>query len=75
MILFRKFANTRSMKAQRDYFALAESQPTPGTLVAKGPLWINSPNIASKHIGATHEFNALCTDLTLFCNRSLFSLK
>ena len=30
--LSRKFANTRSTKALRDYFALAESQPTCATL-------------------------------------------
>ena len=28
----QKIANTRSTKALRDYFALAESQPTPATL-------------------------------------------
>ena len=32
MFLSRKFANTRSTKALRDYFALAESQPTCATL-------------------------------------------
>ena len=32
MFLSQKFANTRSTKALRDYFALAESQPTPATL-------------------------------------------
>ena len=33
MFLSRKFANTRSTKALRDYFALAESQPTSATLL------------------------------------------
>ena len=33
MFLSQKFANTRSTKALRDYFALTESQPTPGTLI------------------------------------------
>ena len=32
MFLSRKFANTRCTKALRDYFALAESQPTSATL-------------------------------------------
>ena len=32
MFLSRKFANTRSTKALRDYFALAESPLTPATL-------------------------------------------
>ena len=32
MFLSRKFANTRSTKALRDYFALAERQPTSATL-------------------------------------------
>ena len=32
MFLSQKFANTRSTKALRDYFALAESQPTCATL-------------------------------------------
>ena len=32
MFLSRKFANTRSLKALRDYFALAESSRTPATL-------------------------------------------
>ena len=29
----RKFAKTRSTKAQRDFVALSESQPTPSTLI------------------------------------------
>ena len=33
MFLSRKYANTRSTKALRDYFALHESQPTCATLV------------------------------------------
>ena len=33
MFLSRKFTNTHSTKALRDYFALAESQPTSATLV------------------------------------------
>ena len=32
MFLSQSFANTHSTKALRDYFALAESQPTPATL-------------------------------------------
>ena len=32
-IFTRKFENTRSTKALRDYFALPESQPTPATLL------------------------------------------
>ena len=35
MFLSRKFANTRSTKALRHYFALAESQPTSATLVGE----------------------------------------
>ena len=33
MLLSRKFANTRSMKALRDSAAVHESQPTPATLI------------------------------------------
>ena len=33
MFLSRKCANTRSTKALRNYFALAESQPTSATLI------------------------------------------
>ena len=33
MFLSQKFANTRSTKALRDYFALPESPPTPATLL------------------------------------------
>ena len=34
MFLSQKFANTHSTEALRDYFTVAESQPTPGTLEA-----------------------------------------
>ena len=44
-LLSRKFANKPSVKALRDYFALAESQLTPGTLLGPTVPFFKADNL------------------------------
>ena len=54
VFLSRKFANTRSTKALRDYFTLAESQPTCATLGSS-----SIKNLRKVTCGCVHRFVGL----------------